>query len=182
MPKASPKKVRRGDRLLEDLDVKRWHDSLRRSSTHTARTYLGSLGRGLEVLGHTPKSLLELDQKGRDDAVSDIISHHEAPPDGSPPLAPETVNKYMTAFVSWLRWNGLPPKRKFTVANMGWNPVAEQYQIPAQEQLRRFYHVANGRARLAGAMIHFTGMRPEVMGWEDGSTGLQLKHFPELHI
>lgn len=180
MPKNS--RPRRWDSLLEDPDLNRWYKNARRSSPSTARTYLGGLGRSLDAIGQSPQSILKLDQKGRDDAVTDVISHFESPPDDSPPLAPGTVHVYQAAVVSWLHWNGLPPKRKFKVTNRGWNPQAETFNILTQEQVRRFYHVAGPRARVVGAFINFSGVRPEVLGWEDGSKGLRLKHLPKLHI
>ena len=163
--------------LLDDPNVRRWHDNLANASTSTARGYLKSLGRLLHGLNQTPQGFLDLPAAERDDLVFDfIMAGAKRKVDG------ETLKKYRSAAQSWLLWRHAGKLRPMKIPGLGLHPTLEDAKLPLQEQLRLTLDAAGPGNRVALAMICFTGVRPGVLGRDDGTDGLRLEHFVEAHL
>ncbi|MCA1811165.1 MAG: hypothetical protein LC623_04030, partial [Halobacteriales archaeon] len=162
--------------LLEDLDTRRWHDSLAQNSLSTAACYLFRFGFLLERTGHTQGSFLALPKKARDDLMSDYITAlHRA---GRSTTA---MRLALASTKSWLEWRGLKFTRRFKLPRALATHTGG-YRIPDQATVGRIFDAGNPRERLGGSLMGLAGLRPAILGNRDGSVGLQFKHLPEAHL
>jgi len=162
--------------LLQDRDVRRWHDNVARGARATADNYLRLLGRFCEASTTTPKALLDLKVKERDDTLSDFVSQLI---DGKKTSMALGVKK---AVVSWLDWNGQKLSRNIRIPHANERPTLREEYVPEQDVLRRVLNVANAQARASISVVAFAGQRLEVLGNYEGTDGLRFRDFPEARI
>ncbi|MHB8586878.1 MAG: site-specific integrase [Thermoplasmatota archaeon] len=163
--------------LLADPDVRRWFDNLKRGSPATADNYLRILGRFLELNDLTPKKIVALKPRERDDIVTDHITRLLK--EGKTGSTAAVVKK---AIISWLDWNGKKLTRKIKVPGVNHRPTLRDAHIPTQEELKRVLNAADARARAATSLMAYSGVRPEVLGNYLGTDGLRVKDLPEALI
>lgn len=163
--------------LLTDPDVQRWFDNLARGSRATADNYLRILGRFLSLNQLTPKKLVALKPRERDDIVTDHIT--TLLKEGKAGSTCAVVKK---AIISWLDWNGKKLTRKIKVPGVGHRPTLRDAHIPLQEELKRVLNASDARARAAISLMAYSGVRPEVLGNYLGTDGLRLADLPEARI
>lgn len=163
--------------LLEDQDVRRWHENVARGSHVTTEVYLRLLGRFMDACGVTPREYADLEAKTRDDLLADAVTHQ---------LRLGRAASYVAgtkkAAASWLAWNGKKLERPVKIPGMSSTPTLDNAQIPTQQQLRAVLDVADSRARLAILVVAQAGQRLEVLGDHKGKNGLQLRHLPKLEV
>jgi hypothetical protein len=97
-------------KLLEDEDVRRWHENLARGSAATAVERARVLYRFLRVQGLTPASLVELAKQDRhtvEDLLSDFVGGLLRQG-----ISPGYVENYLKAERSWLEYNEIRLVRK----------------------------------------------------------------------
>ena len=172
MATESPKK------LLEDPDVRRWHDNLRRSSALTCSVRLRRLNLFCDRVGVTPRHLVK---KGRDDPmkVENILLDHVSWMEEKG-YAPGYIMGMMTTVKSWLEYNHVEINRKIRIKNADVLANTKDEKIPDARQLRKILDAAAPRSRVIISMMAFAGVRPQVLGLSDRSDGLVLSDLPDL--
>lgn len=167
------------EKLLENVRVRRWYENLQARSSITAGVYLGSLGLWLEYLNRDPDTLIEFvnndfeEFKGQ---VADQIRKLEREgKHGS------SISVSVKPMISYLKFHNIVVRLNINIKNENRNLNAEKEIIPEKYQLRSAILMAQKRERVAIALMAFGGLRPEVLGNDDGTDGLRLSDLPELH-
>lgn len=168
---------KREERLLEDEDVRRWFENMSRGSQSTADNYLRCIGRFCERTRKTPRELVEMSKKKREDLIHDYVTEREG--EGR---AGSYIETELKAAKSWLSWNDITISRKIKVKGTRSTPTLAEEMIPDQEGLRRVLNAADPRARVAVSLVAFSGLRIQVLGNYEGSDGLRVGNFPEMRV
>ncbi len=164
--------------LLNDPDVRRWHDNLRRASFLTGSIRLRRLNIFCDRVGTTPRRLVN---DGRDDPMKaeNILLDHVSWMEEKK-YAPGYIKGTVTAVKSWLEYNRIEIRRKIRIANMDVPTSIQNETIPDRKQLRKMLNAADPRCRTVISLMAFSGIRPQVMGLADKSDGLVLSDLPDL--
>ncbi|MDE0525080.1 MAG: site-specific integrase [Thaumarchaeota archaeon] len=164
--------------LLNDPDVRRWHDNLRRSSILTGSIRLRRLNIFCDRVGMTPRQLA---REGRDDPMKaeNILLDHVSWMEEKK-YAPGYIKGTITAIKSWFEYNRIEIRRKIRIANMDVPTTIQNETIPDREQLRKILNAADPRCRVVISLMAFSGIRPQVLGMADKSDGLALSDLPDL--
>ncbi len=166
--------------LLNDPDVKRWYNNVKEGSQTTADTSIRRLGLFCEFVKKSPKDLLTLDEKERNDLLVDFVSsfrNHDNL---------ERSGTYLQAMVkpvrSWYAFNGIPITRKVRIKGSNSRPSLKNERVPTQEELKNVFLAGDSRERLACAIMAFSGVRPQVLGNYRGTDGLRVADIADIEI
>ena len=164
--------------LLNDPDVRRWHDNMRRSSAITCSVRLRRLNLFCSRVGVTPH---ELARTGRDDPMKseNVLLDHVSWMEEKK-YAPGYIAGVIGAVKSWLEYNHIEIRRKIKIANSDVPVSIQDEKIPDKGQLKKMLDAADPRCRVIISMMAFAGVRPQVMGLADKSDGLVLSDLPDL--
>lgn len=175
---AKPKTQSKASKFLSNPDVKRWYDNLARGSKNTAGARLRRLIHFCEVHQMTAIELAELGMRD-EKAVSDLIEDHITWMEqrGN---APQYIKTTVTAIKSWLRHFDVEIKRKIRIANVDSTPTLENEKVPEAEEMAEVQRRAPLREGSAISLISKSGLRPEVLGNDDGTDGLRIKDLPDI--
>jgi hypothetical protein len=128
----------------------------------------------------TPKDLLTLDEKERNDLLVDFVSsfrNHDSR---------ERSGTYLQAMVkpvrSWYAFNGIPITRKVRIKGSNSRPSLKNERVPTQEELKNVFLAGDSRERLACAIMAFSGVRPQVLGNYRGTDGLRVADIADMEI
>jgi hypothetical protein len=167
-------------KLLANPDVKRWHDNLKRASPITADVRLRRLGHFCEVHEMTPAQLADIGMKDLR-AVTDLIQDHITwmEQQGN---APGYIKSTVTATKSWLRHFDVEVRRKIRIANIDSTPTLQDERVPNGEEMAEISNRVPLREGASISLIAKSGLRPEVLGYYDGSDGLVIKDLPDIAI
>lgn len=72
--------------------------------------------------------------------------------------------------------------RKIKVGNLNHNPTIEDERVPMPEELLQILGYADERGRCSIAFMAFAGLRPQVLGDEAGTGGLEVRDLPEMRV
>jgi hypothetical protein len=162
--------------LLEDRDVRRWHDNLAASSVITSGVYLRTLGLYCRLTHTTPKRILaEAQTKAFRDGFIDFIRRLE-----SEGKAGSYIERFRKVILSWTSYNGLTVQLKVNIKGRSESPTLKDERVPTRDELSKIIRMATPRGRVAIAMMAFSGIRPESLGDYRGTDGIRLGDFPEL--
>jgi len=166
--------------LEENPTFRRWHDNLARGSVTTARERARVLYRFLGHHDMTPSDLVEMgkgDVEAVEDLLMDFVSrlHREG-------KAPGYIENYLVAVKSWLRFNRIELVRRIKIGNMNHTPTIEDERVPTPDELLQVLGYADERGRCSIAFMAFAGLRPQVLGDEAGTDGLEVRDLPEMSI
>ncbi len=166
--------------MLKDPEVKRWYNNVKEGSQTTADTSIRRLGLFCEFVKKSPKDLLELNEKDRNDLFVDFVSvfrNH----DGS-----ERSGTYLQAILkavrSWFSFNGMPITRKVKIKGSNSRPSLKNERVPTREELKNIFLSGDSRERLACAIMAFSGVRPQVLGNYKGTDGLRISDIVDMEI
>ena len=166
--------------LLNDPDVKRWYNNVKEGSQTTADTSIRRLGLFCEFVHKTPKELLTLNEKERNDLLVDFVSsfrNHDSR---------ERSGTYLQAMVkpvrSWYAFNGIPITRKVRIKGSNSRLSLKNERVPTQEELKNVFLAGDTRERLACAIMAFSGVRPQVLGNYRGTDGLRVADIADMEI
>lgn len=165
--------------LLQDADVRRWYENLRRDSAMTATERLRVLARLSRMMKTSPAKIVEdvRQDDGFTDAFEDFIEAQR-----KAGRKPGYLANYLKTVRSWLDRFGLDLGRKVKVGNTRAAPTLEDEQVPTQQQLRDLLMAASPRDRVAISFVAFAGLRPHVLGNYQGTDGLRLGDLEELQV
>lgn len=166
--------------LEEDPTFRRWHDNLACGSVTTARERARVLYRFLGFHDMTPTSLVEM---GKEDveAVENLLMDFVTKLRGEG-KAPGYIENYLVAVKSWLRFNRIELVRRIKIGNMNHTPTIEDERVPTPDELLQILGYADERGRCSIAFMAFAGLRPQVLGDEAGTDGLEVRDLPEMMI
>jgi len=99
--------------LLDDDDVKRWHDNVSRGSEVTASIWLRRIGMIHKKFGKTPKDLAGMKPKEATDFLLDIVDTMEK--EGK---AGSYISGVLKPIKNWLAWNEITMQKKITVIRL----------------------------------------------------------------
>src|SRR5437667_10486407 len=96
--------------LLDDADVKRWHDNVSRGSEVTASIWLRRIGMVHRKFGKTPKDLASMKPKEATDFLLDVVGTMEK--EGK---AGSYISGVLKPIKNWLAWNEITIQKKIKV-------------------------------------------------------------------
>ena len=166
--------------LLEDDDVRRWFENLRRGSWATADKNLRILARYCRWTETTPSRIIETYQEDRQavrDGFLDFIEKER-----KKGRAASYLREYGNVLSSWVRHHGLRWPRGIRYGNTNATPTLEGERVPSKEELRGVLHRASSRGRVVVALVAFAGLRFEVMGDAQGLDGLRVKDLLDFRL
>ncbi len=164
-------------KLLDELNVREWYESMARGSPQRAYVDLSSLGWFCTQNGVSPKGLAALGPWGCEDLFRRLVARMEAQG-----RAPCYIKSVLRAVSNWLRWNGVEVIREIKVSNPGERPARKRWAIPGPEGLLRSLSHGNARGRAILGLMAFAALPPEVMGNYSGIDGLRVKNLIEAHL
>ena len=166
--------------LIKDPDVKRWYNNVKEGSQTTADTSIRRLGLFCEFVRKSPKELLELNEKERNDLLVDFVSNFRNHDNR------ERSGTYLQALVkpvrSWYAFNGLPITRRVRIKGSNSRPSLKNERVPTQDELKNVFLAGDSRERLACAIMAFSGVRPQVLGNYRGTDGLRISDIADMEI
>ena len=166
--------------LLQDQDIRRWYNNVKEGSQTTADTSIRRLGLFCEFVKKTPKELLKLDDKGRNDLLVDFVSEFRNH-DGR-----ERSGTYLEALIkpvkSWYLFNGIQITRKIKIKGSNSRPSLKNERVPTQDELKGIFLAGDTRERLACSIMAFAGVRPKVLGNYRGTDSLRISDIPDMEI
>jgi hypothetical protein len=163
--------------LLEDERVRKWVDYVARGSSVTAQVYFRRLGRVCDDKGLLPLDLLNKDEEWLWNFLNDLVSEMEIKG-----KAGGYIQSTLKAIKSWLSFNGIEIRRKLKVKRVNDTPTLRENQPITTFLLRQLYSASPLKVKCIIALLAGSGVRPEVIGKDDGSDGLRLGDIPELEI
>ena len=165
-------------RLLEDADVRRWYENLCRGSKLTASVRLRRLNLFCIQYKISPKELVSIgkeDARKLEDLLHDHVSYLE-----SKQYAPSYIDDILKAIKSWLFYNYIELRRKIKIANSDIAVTLQNEKIPSKQELKDILNAATRRGRASISLMAFAGLRPQVLGKDDGSDALRISDISDL--
>ncbi len=166
--------------LQEDMDVKRWYENLAARSIITAGVYLRTLGLYCEMQKVTPKGIVEqvkMDEKGFRDSFHDFVRilEHKG-------KAGSYIARFKKAMINWLSFNGIEVRLRVNIRGENESPRVARERVPSKDELAKIIRMATPRARVAIALMAYSGLRPESIGNYNGTDGLRIADIPEARL
>lgn len=166
--------------LYEQEDVRRWYNNVCRGSKITADVYFRRLGHITTTWNVSAQELAETaakDQKQTYNFLLDIVTEMEYQN-----YAGSYIASLIKAIKSWLSHNGIELKRRIKIKGIDDTPTLRDKQTLTPERARTLYLNSPPQARCAESLMAQSGLRPEVIGYYDGSDGLTIGDIPEMKI
>jgi hypothetical protein len=92
------------------------------------------------------------------------------------------IQSTLKAIKSWLSFNGIEIRRKLKVRRANDTPTLRGNQPITTFLLRQLYSASPLKVKCIISLLAGSGVRPEVIGKDDGSDGLRLGDIPEPEI
>lgn len=167
-------------KLLENPDIKRWHDNLARGSEQTADVALRRLSLFCEQHNTDPISLV---QRGKENKkwIEDLLFDHTTMMEkaGSAPGYIVGVLKHVK---NWLAFNDIEVKKRVKIQGANEAVTLADERVPTQAELKELYARGDLRSHAATALVSQAGIRLEVLGNYSATDGLSIGDLPELVI
>src|SRR3989441_4386456 len=152
--------------LLDDPNVRDWHDTVAQGSVSTADNYSRILALVCERLGAAPRDLVKMEN---DHTLFRRMQKYINDNPGTARAAWKAVRSWITS-----QNDGKSPVYEFTYVRVEARPRVDAMHIPTPDELRRVFIAADVRARAALSVLAFGGVRPQVLGNYRGTDGLVL--------
>ena len=166
--------------LLLDEDVRRWYENLRVKSVLTATVALRNLGHYCELVGTTPKGILNKARENEKEfryEFQDFVRKLER--EGK---AGSYIARFKKVILSWLKFNDIRLQLTVNISGENETPTIANERVPSKEELARILRKATSRGRVTIAIMAFSGLRPESLGDYEGTDGLRLGDIKDLRI
>lgn len=177
---AKKKKEKRYKHLYEQEEVRRWYNNVCRGSKITADVYFRRLGHITSTKNVPAQELAEKaakDEKWAYNFLLDLVTEME-----SQNYAGSYIGSNVKAIKSWLSHNGIEIKRRIKIRGIDDTPTLRDKQTLTPERSRTLYLNSPPQSRCAESLMAQSGLRPEVIGYYDGSDGLTIGDIPEVKI
>jgi len=162
-------------KLLEDPDVRRWHENVARGSQVTADVYLRRLGAFCRERGLTPVGLISMSEKNLRDLLMDYVSHAEK--EG---CAGSYIESTVKALKSWIAHNDKEIRGKIKIKGARDTPTLAEERVPTQEELKRILLSADKKSGVICVSIAHGGLRLGVFSDYHANDGLKIRDLPEV--
>ena len=162
--------------LLENEDIRRWHDNMARGSQVTADVYLRRLGNFCQQNETTPENLLSRSEEELHNLLLDTVSIMEKRYAGS------YIQSVVKAIKSWLAHNGVEIKRQIKIRGAEDTPSLRDERVPTNDELKRIFLSGDKKTRTASVLVAHTGVRIKTIGNYQGNDGLRVRDLPEMEI
>lgn len=188
--------------ILDDPEVRRWHDKLALKKTGTADERARILYRYCKALKTTPRKIAararEPDggRRGVQDQLQDFVTllhgphkpsdHGEDDRDATARArcqrghSPGYVENFAKSVKSWCEHNDVVLGRIFLGDTRATYTEDEAILLP--EQVRAVLNAASPRGRVVIACVAFAGLRPEVLASRRAEDGLRVKDLPDIEL
>ncbi len=163
--------------LLEDPDIRRWYQSLRRSSQVTADVRLRRLGHFCMEFSIEPKELASRQPSLITDILDDCVSLME-----SKGKAPGYIKSTIVTVKSWLSHFGIQTTRRIRIRDADIPVRLRDEKVPERAELTELLLLGSLKARTIKQLIAKSGIRPGVIGDYSGTDGLRLRDIPDLAL
>lgn len=185
--RTTPFRKGRHTQLLDNPDIRRWYERLRRSSPVTADVRLRRLGLFCENAHMSPIELAAKDPRTAtdilDDEVTRMLGEGYAPgPSKTIGYAPGYVKSTVTAVKSWLSYWDVSLTRKIRVPGADDPVTLADEKVPERAELVEILSLGGLKARVIKQLVAKTGIRPQVVGNYSGTDGLKLGDLPDLAL
>ncbi|MEM3656652.1 MAG: hypothetical protein QXP58_09090 [Thermoprotei archaeon] len=84
--------------------------------------------------------------------------------------------------LSWLKFNDIRLQLTVNISGENETPTIVNERVPSKEELARILRKVTSRARVAIAIMAFSGLRPESLGNYEGTDGLRLGDIKDLRL
>ena len=131
--------------LLDDADVHRWYDNMRRSSSHNADVCLRRLNLFCDRTKVTPSGLASMGEaslKNVEDRMLDHVTWME-----KCDYSPSYIAGVIKSIKSWLAHNRVDIRRRIRITDAGACTTISDEKVPEQGQLRDMLASATPRGR-----------------------------------
>ncbi len=175
-----PRKAAWKKLLEKNDDFRRWYENLVRGSLNTGNLYARTLFRISKNLGISPSEIIkeaEEDMREFENIILDYVTKRI-----NQDKAPSYINNDIKILKSWLDFHQLEFKRKINVGNTTQTPTLEDERVPTKDELRQIFNYAKARGKCSIALMAFSGLRPESLGYSNGLDGLEIRDLPEIEI
>ena len=170
-------------KLLTDPVIQAWYDN--HNTTLTANEHLRRLGRFCEKFGVSPQAMVAigLAPSGSPEKALDWLIQKKSILEKEA-MTGNYIANHIKAIKSWLQHNHviLPTEPKIHIKGRGKNRKYAGETPPSPKELQDLFEVADFRQKVTIALIAFTGVRPRSIGNFNGTNGLRISDFPEMHI
>ncbi|QRF74606.1 hypothetical protein Thermo_00091 [Thermoplasmatales archaeon] len=167
--------------LMKNEAVKLWYENLRRKSDLTAGVYLRGLNYYCKRMDTDPNQILtdagtDNGDKLQRDFMKFVSIMEKEGKKGA------YIVRYKKVIHSWTRFNAVKFHLIANIANENINENVQDERVPTNEELGKMLRKAGLRERVSISMMAFSGLRPQVLGNNEGKDGLRLKDVPEIEI
>jgi hypothetical protein len=170
-------------KLLGDPVIQAWYDN--HNTPLTANEHLRRLGRFCGKFGVSPQDIVSIGipPSGSPEKALDWLIQKKSVLEKEA-MSGNYISNHIKAIKSWLQHNHviLPREPRIHIKGRGRNRKYSGETPPSPKELQDLFEVADPRQKVTIALIALTGVRPRTIGNFDGSDGLRISDFPELHI
>jgi hypothetical protein len=164
-------------KLLENRDIRLWHDNVARGSGVTADVYLRRLGNFCEAHELTPKQLAAMKPRKLEALLLDFVGKQQR--HGK---AGSYVASIIKAIRSWLSYKHRELNVKIKIKGVNSTPSLKEERVPTKNELLKIFFSWDKKTRTASALIAHAGLRIETLGNYSGTDGLKVGDLPEMLV
>jgi integrase len=162
--------------LLEDQGFNAWYRNVMRGSANTGSAYLRRLGRLCDELYRvTPHQLVSMNKTELTTFASNVISDLE-----ETGMKGDAIKSYIKAIKSWAEFNDKKIEKKLNIEEG--DGVYEYEVVPQPKETQSVLDHSDARAKVAGGLVAFSGLRTASLGTALGTDGLKVKDLPEMEV
>ena len=165
-------------KLLENEQIREWHEHISRKSVLSADVNLRRLGYFCERTNLDPDKVLELAKSQRlKKTFKDFVRTLEK--EGK---SGSYIVKFKNGLNNFIGFNGID--FKLTEEIMDSDKYRKYYgeKVPLQKELNDIIRNATARGRVSISLMGFSGLRPETIGDYKGTNGLRISDIEGLDL
>ncbi len=166
--------------MLANPDVKRWYDNTARGSRNTAEMRLRKLIRFCQMHQMSAMQLAELGMRDVK-TVTDLLEDHVGMMEQQG-YAPAYIEGHLKSIKSWLRHFDVYIQRRIRITNTHLTPTLADERVPNEQEMTEIFNKSELRDAVIMSLMAKSGLRPEVLGNDNGSDGLTMKDLPDIII
>lgn len=157
-------------------EVKKWYLDLKRGSITTADASIPNFRIACQRMQTDPRSLLKMSPKLIQDKLETLVSKMEKK------LAPKYLALMVHNVKSFCANHDKKLDRKIKIKDSDEPTSLKNERVPTSSELDQIIAAGSKKSKVAVALMAYSGLRPEVLGYNDASDGLVLGDMPELVI
>lgn len=165
------------EQILQDKNVKRWYDNVRRGAVTTADVYGRRLRAFCGWAGKDPTQLAQMDVGDLYQLILDFVTEQE-----EQGKAGSYIESTVKSVKSWLSFNQKFIQGRIKIRGARKAPSLSNERVPTQDELRRIFLASTIRDRVACVLVAHSGLRLETLGSYLGNDGLRVGDLPEMEI